>query len=217
MEYLRLIIISGIMLAIAIPLQLNVNRLLKFYDKLLPYSMLREGATYDTTISNFKDYVTHEGKILFVFFPAVILIIPVLFAFEFNYFLNLGIYFGLALPEIMLLCRIKTFGDNNILPETGLGYEPLESYGLSVLSSFWFLVVGFSTLYFTDIPLYIPLVIIILALISSIIPMFPDYINKILPYEIRSEKGAWTLKIIALVAIGIQWIVCVVFYELGLF
>lgn len=30
---------------------------------------------------------------------------------------------------------------------------------------------------------------IILAFISCIIPMFPDYINKFLSYDIRSEKG----------------------------
>jgi len=211
MEFLRLIIIIGIIFAIGIPLQLNVKRLLKFYDRVFPYSILREGATYDFTLDNFNDSVTHEGKILNLSFPFIIISIPVLFFSEFNYFFNIGCYLAFLLPVLMLLCRIRTFGDNNILPETGLGYEPIESWKLSFLALMWGLMIGFSALYFTEIPLHIPLVIISLALISSMIPMFPDYINKILPYEIRTNKGLWTLRIINVVAICIQGVVCTYF------
>jgi len=203
-EFLRFIIIVGFVWVIIVPLQLNLKRLLKIYDKVFPFSILREGATYDTAYDNFKDYITNEGKILNLSVPVIILAIPVLFLSESNYFFNLGFYLTFAIPSAMLLCRIKTFGDNSILPETGLGYEPIGSWLLSYLCLMWGLVVGFSALNFADILLYFPLITISLALISSMIPMFPDYINKLLPYEIRSEKGMWTLRIITAVAICIQ-------------
>ena len=216
MEFLRFIMISGILLAVAIPLQLNAVNLLKFYDRVFPYSFLREGASYDNiSFANFKDSITNEGKILFLSTILIILPIPALFASEFNYFFNLGFYLGFAIPAFVLLCRINVFGDNNVLSETGLGYEPLESWGMSYLSLFWFLTAGFSQLYFTSIPIYMSLVIISLALVFSMIQLFPDYINKILPYEIRSEKGFWTLRIITLVGIGIQWIVR--YFLIGIF
>jgi len=214
LEFLRLIIISVILFAIAIPLQLNLVNLLKFYDRVFHYSILREGATYDNIYDNFEDSVTNEGKILHLSFVAIFLSIPTLFSSEFNYFFNLGFYLGFVIPAVVLLCRIKTFGDNNISPETGLGYEPIQYWVLSYLSLFWALMIGFSALYFTDIPLYIPLVTISLAIMSSMVPMFPDYINKLLPYEIRSEKGMWTLRIINVVTISIQGVVFLIFSSL---
>ena len=142
-------------------------------------------------------------------FPSIILLIPALFLSEFNYLFNLGCYLVFALPSIMLLCRIKTFSEDSILPETRLGYDPFQSWLLSLLSLSPGLVIGLSGLYLGDTPFHVSLIRTSLALISSMITMFPDYINKLLSYEIRSEKGRWTLIIINVVAITMQGVVFV--------
>ena len=111
----------------------------------------------------------------------------------------------------MLLFRIKTFSDDNILPETGLGYDPLQCWKLSFLSLAWGLLIGFSGLYFSYIPLYVSLTIISLAILSSMIPIFPDYLNNLLSYDIRSEKGLWFLRKLTVVAISIQGVAFVFF------
>ena len=208
MDIVRIIMIFGAIMAIFIPLHLNLKNLLKFYDKKFSFSILREGATYDNLYDNFNDIVTNEGKILNMGISLIFISIPLLFAFESNYFLNLGIYLIFAFPAIMLLCRIRTFGDSNILPGTGLGYDPMESWRLSLLSCMWGFMIGFSSLNFISWEyLDIPLITISLAVISGMIPIFPDYINKLVSYEIRSKKGLWTLRIICVVSIVIQLVV----------
>jgi len=233
MDFLRFIIIFGIMFLIAIPLELNWINLVKFYDKVFSYPILHEGITYEnlregpTTKDALKialkdpygfnneaetmldDYLTYEGKIINLSIPLVIMPIPILFLFEDSFFINLGFYLFCALPAVMLLCRIKTFGSSNILPETGLGYEPLNSWKLLLISMVG-VMLGLASIYFPNVPFHFSLVIISSALAFALIPLFPDYINKILPYEIRSEKGYSTLRTIVLIAFYIQMAIFVI-------
>ncbi|WP_155930677.1 hypothetical protein [Methanobrevibacter arboriphilus] len=110
------------------------------------------------------------------------------------------------LPSLMPLLRIHTFNNDNISPETGLGYNPTLLWLLSFFALVMGFGVGFSGLYFDNIPKYIPVIIITLALLSSLIPIFPDKINKYLSYDIRSSKGDWALKKLIVLAISIQLI-----------
>jgi hypothetical protein len=208
MELLRMIIVFGIITIIGTSLQLKLKNVLRFYNKMFPYPILREGAIYD----NLKPGdLTYEGQVIHLAVSASISLFPFLFLSEFNYFFNLGAYLVFVLPALMILSRIKTFSDDNILFETGLGYEPLKCWVLSFLCLVMGLAIGFSQFYFNHIPFYVPLIIITLALMSSLIPIFPDKINKHLSYDIRSEKGMWTLKIFVAIAIFIQSLVFLCF------
>ena len=180
----------------------------KFIDKITPFPFLREGSSYnDRHIKN----ITYEGFVVQTFIMMAIMSIVVLFASEINVYFNIGFFLVAILPPSFLLLRIKTFSDSSILPETNRGYDPVDSYVLSFLGMAMGLVIGFSSLNFDYTPLIFPIVMISGALITSLIPIFPDYINKILPYEIRSEKGTWTLRIINAVAISIQGVIFLYF------
>lgn len=182
------------------------ERIVRFFDKTFSYPILREGCDYSDKPLD----LTYEGTVL-----SIVLIpiecVPMLFLSEFNYFFNIGVYLGFVIPTIMILFRINTFSDKSILLETGLGYEPRQCWVLSFLNLAWPLAIGFSSLYFSDNPFYFSLITITLALFCSMIFIFPDYVNKFLSYDIRSEKGYWFLKKISATTIFIQGLVFIFF------
>lgn len=176
-------IISGFLALI----QFNI---LKFLDNNISYKVLRNGSFDNIRPWRKPGDLTYAGQALILTIPIPALF-PILFFSESNYFFNFGFYLLFVLPSIMPLIRIKIFNDDNILSETGLGYDPIQSWALSFLAMMMGLLIGFSGLNITDTPLYVSLITIGLALVSGMIPMFPDYINRFLSYDIRSEKGVW--------------------------
>ncbi len=175
----------------------------KFLEKISPFPYLRENGHYGGTIED----ITYEGMVIKFFFISILCSILVFFFSDINIFTNIGLSISFLLPGCMLLLRIHTFSDDNILSETGMGYNPTHCWILSFLAGAFCLVIGFSGLNFSNIPLYIPIITIAFTLLCFMIPIFPDYINKLLSYDIRSEKGYLTLRIITAVAIFIQGIV----------
>lgn len=102
------------------------------------------------------------------------------------------------------MLRIRTFRDDNILPEVGWGYDPSASFIFSWLVAFTGFVIGFSRFYSMGFPLYVPFIVIIISLISCIVPMFPDYVNKVVPSDVRTEEGGKWLIFVNLIALSIQ-------------
>lgn len=178
----------------------------RFLDKILPISFLRDN--YDG--SSDERGLTYQGQTVWFFLIGTSVSILFLFLVEGNDWANLGMFLIFFLPGLILLLRIRTFNDSNILSETGLGYDTFNSWKLFwVISTPGFLF-GFSGLGFNTIPLYTP-IIIPLAFICSIVPMFPDYVNKYLSYDIRSKKGIEFLRIFSVCAFIIQIIIIVFF------
>jgi len=54
--------------------------------------------------------------------------------------------------------------------------------------------------------LILPVITLVLILIAGLIPIFPDYINKFLSYDIRSEKGESFLEKITWIFTIISWV-----------
>ncbi|MEA4956760.1 MAG: hypothetical protein VB038_03445, partial [Methanobrevibacter sp.] len=54
--------------------------------------------------------------------------------------------------------------------------------------------------------LILPIIALLLILITGLIPLFPDYINKYLSYDIRSEKGQSFLEKITWIFFAISWV-----------
>lgn len=138
------------------------------------------------------DDQTYEGIILET--PFVILIVAVA-----SYYLvavslhNFWGYVGFVLiflfPFIILLLRIRTFSDSSILENTGVGYHPAYCFILSIFGGCFTTLTGFSMLNSPENPLNLAYSLIIIGLIAQAIPLFPDYINKVVPFEIRSKFG----------------------------
>ncbi|WP_225369144.1 hypothetical protein [Methanobrevibacter arboriphilus] len=55
-------------------------------------------------------------------------------------------------------------------------------------------------------------IVFILALAGAVVPVIPDQINKLLPYDIRSEKGQKLLVAITLVLVISLWLFVIIYY-----
>lgn len=154
---------------------------------------------------------TYEGIILET--PLVILAMAVFFYYPFAVSLNnFPIYLGFVMifffPFIILLLRIRTFSDSSILERTGIGYHPAYCFLLSVFAGGYTTGTGFSMLNFPDKdPSGLAFSMIIVGLIAQTIPLFPDYINKIVPFEIRSKFGYKFMVILAVVIFLATWVI----------
>ncbi|OQD59432.1 hypothetical protein MBBAR_3c00880 [Methanobrevibacter arboriphilus JCM 13429 = DSM 1125] len=107
--------------------------------------------------------------------------------------------------------RVRTFSDDNILPETGIGYNFKFSYFLSLFASVGFFMV-FPLFFGAKDHLYFFVIVFILALAGAVVPVIPDQINKLLPYDIRSEKGQKLLVAITLVLVISLWLFVIIYY-----
>jgi len=208
-----LIIFYIISLAIFLAMHFGRVRFRNFLEKISPFPILREKRTDDDL--KLKD-ITYEAFIIKTFIWSVILSIVALFASEVNFYFNIGFSLVIILPPLFLLLRIKTFSDSNILPKTNRGYNPGESYILSILGGFMGLAIGFSSLNFDYTPISFPIIMISGALFVMLIPIFPDYINKFLDYDIRSERGANLLRYITATGIFILGLIFL-YYSLVVF
>jgi hypothetical protein len=106
--------------------------------------------------------------------------------------------------------RIHTFSDDNILPETETGYAPLGSWVLSMFAStgLYMLFPAFGS----GEPLYFFVIVLIIGLSAALVPIFLDYINKLLPYDIRSEKGVKLLIVITFILWLSLWVFVFVYF-----
>lgn len=62
-------------------------------------------------------------------------------------------------------------------------------YAFSLAAGAFMTVRGFSMLNFPDIPSELAVTVIFLGLIGQTIPLFPDYIEKIVPVKLGIKKG----------------------------
>jgi hypothetical protein len=174
----------------------------RFLDKMSPFPYLREGGSYK--YKNASEELTYQGNVLSNSIGAVLMLIGIYLVFGFTFFPTILI-FPFFIPFILILLRIRTFSDDSILPETGIGYNPLESYRLSLIASAGFIVL-LTMLWFNEPPLYFYIIGLILGLISYLMPIFPDYIGKFLHYELRTEKGQTLLWIITMFVVHILFL-----------
>lgn len=155
------------------------------------------------------DDQTYEGMIIELFNPVSLMAIFLYFPLK-----GKGIYWGFVVswlyPAVMELLRIKTFGERNILPQTGVGYHPVYIYFMAVFAGIGFLLGGFGILNFHN-PSISSILFILIGIGMQTIFMFPDYINRIVPFEIRSPKGHLFLAVLLIfmiffVDIPIVWL-----------
>ena len=164
----------------------------KFLDKISPLPYLREESNYK--FRNAQEEVTSQGMILFLFLNFSVYYLLFLLVFGFDYFM---IIFPVFFPSLMLALRTRTFSDDNILPETGIGYNFIQSYVLSFLGSLGFLMLV-PAFFSSEVHLDLGVIVLILSLISSLVPLFPDYFNRFLPYDVRTKKGQNVFRIISI-------------------
>jgi len=124
---------------------------------------------------------------------------------------NFPIYLGFItiflFPFLILLLRIRIFSDSSILERTGIGYHPAYCFLLSIFAGGFTTGTGFSMLNFPEDPVGLAYSMIIVGLIAQAIPLFPDYINKILPFEIRSKFGYKFMVVLAIVIFFATWLI----------
>lgn len=166
------------------------------------------------------DDQTYEGIILET--PLVVLAMAILFYYPFAISLhNFPIYVGFVMvfffPFVILFFRIRTFSDSNILERTGIGYHPAYCFLLSVFAGGYTTGTGFSMLNFPEDPLGLAYSMIFVGLIAQAIPLFPDYINKLLPFEIRSKFGYKFMVILAVVIFFATWVIHIYLQSLYLY
>jgi len=140
------------------------------------------------------------------------MIIGLYLAFGLSFFPTLLLY-PLLFPYFLFLLRIRTFSDDSILLETGIGYNPLENYRLSLAASAGFIVL-LVTLWFDKLPLYFCIIGLILGLICYLIPIFPDYIGKFFNCDVRTEKGKDFLWLIGMFFVHILFLFVLGFYAI---
>lgn len=177
----------------------------KGLEKLTGIKTVREGV-YQGGL----DDQTYEGIILET--PLVILAMAVFFYYPFVVSLNnFPIYLGFItiflFPFLILLLRIRIFSDSSILERTGIGYHPAYCFLLSIFAGGFTTGTGFSMLNFPEDPVGLAYSMIIVGLIAQAIPLFPDYINKILPFEIRSKFGYKFMVVLAVVIFFATWLI----------
>lgn len=148
------------------------------------------------------DDYSYEGMVFWLL-PSVLIAMVVLFypfaVVRGNFPFYLGAMIGFLYPSLIMLLRLKTFSDTKIKESTGLGYHPGAYLAIS-LGAGWFMTArGFSMLNFQNIPSELAYITIILGLIAQTIPLFPDYIDKISPTDLRSKTGLLFMGIIAVI------------------
>jgi hypothetical protein len=147
------------------------------------------------------DDQTYEGIILETPFVVLILALvsyyPIAVSMQ-NFSGYVGFVMIFLVPLLILLVRIRTFSDSSILDSTGIGYHPAYCFLFSVFGGGFTTVTGFSMLNFSD-PASLAYSMILVGLIAQAIPLFPDYINKIVPFEIRSTSGYKFMAILTVV------------------
>lgn len=146
------------------------------------------------------DDYSYEGMVFWIL-PSFALIAIVMF-YPFAIVRNnlpfyLGAMVGFLYPSLIMFLRLKTFSDTCINEETGLGYHPGAYLAVS-LGAGWFMTArGFSMLNFQDIPAQLAYFVIALGLIAQTIPLFPDYLDRIVPVDLRSKAGLHFMGILA--------------------
>ncbi|MCC7550498.1 MAG: hypothetical protein KO316_03215 [Methanobacterium sp.] len=156
------------------------------------------------------DDQTYEGIILET--PFVVLIIalvsyyPIAVSMQ-NFPGYVGFVMWFFFPFLILLLRIRTFSDSSILEWTGIGYHPAYCFLLSIFAGGYSTGTGFSMLNFPGNPVGLAYSMIMVGLIAQAIPLFPDYINKMVPFEIRSKSGYKFMAILAVILFFTTWFI----------
>lgn len=96
----------------------------KFFDKIVPFSVLREN--HDDSIH--IDNLTFQGQCFWLFILSCILGFSIFFFPNPNHWVSIGLFLMFFIPGLILLLRMRIFNDNNVLSKTGLGYDPLKSW-----------------------------------------------------------------------------------------
>ncbi|WP_225369149.1 hypothetical protein [Methanobrevibacter arboriphilus] len=154
--------------------------------------------------------MSSEGFIINSFILIVILNLSVLIAFEFS-LVSVAVFLPILIPACLILLRINIFSEDNILPETEIGYFPIFSYILSFIASIGFFMI-FPAFTSNEGSFWFYIIVFVLASIGAIVPVIPDQINKLLPYDIRNTKGQKLLVAITLVLVISLWLFVIIYY-----
>lgn len=199
--YARLFLILIIGLIFELIFRINKDRMGKFIDKTFDFPYLKEGGNYK--YKNMYEELSPEGFIINLFIAILVASLTIFTVFEFN-LISIAMFLPMLLPASLLFLRIHTFSDKNILPETNIGYNAMFSFMLSAIASIGFYML-FPSLLGGDYPLYYDIIIFVLASAGVIVPMIPDYINKLLPFDIRTLNGQRIIVILVVILVISLW------------
>ena len=202
---LFLLIVEALLLGLLFWVLFKIG-LWRFLDRNLPFSFFREG--YDGSMN--LNGLTYQGQSFWLAILSLTFSVLFLFMAVGTFGIKFGLFLIFFVPGIVLLLRIRTFNESNILPETGLGYDPFLGFKFSFFSSWPGLMFGFTGLFLNPIPWYVPF-LIPMGFIFALIPLFPDYINKYLSYDIRSKKAFDFFQPLGIFGVILQLVIWVIF------
>ena len=206
--FMKTMIFSFLMLTSLAIMELGRGPISRFLDKISPFPFLREGGNYK--YKNFSEEVTIEGQIIWTLFYLILIGASLFLSFGVHWF-TLGVIFAVVLPCVLIIIRRDIFGDNNIVQDTLIDYNIKETFIKSFVGSAGFLFF-FITMFRAE-SLIFPIIILILVIIASSVPFFPDYIIKKLPYDFNTKKGRLYFEIITLIPIAIEYGFCLIFFK----
>jgi hypothetical protein len=125
-----------------------------------------------------------------------------------NFWFGLGLGVAVVYPICVMFLRIKTFSDRSIPVGGGFGFMPLSYWILSVALGFFTVVRGFSGLnfYLSDgsVSLEFVAISIIIGVVVQSVVLFPDKLNKVVPFDLRTKKGFIFMIVLAFILFGLS-------------
>jgi hypothetical protein len=138
--------------------------------------------------------------------PAFFLLFLVFGLMSGNFWFGLGGALALVYPIMGMFLRIKVFSEDNT-PDSSFGFMPIAYWILSAGLGFLTVGLGFSSInsyISTGIPsLEMAIVSIVLGLLLQTVYLFPDKIDKIVPFELGTKTGFVLMLILAFVLLVI--------------
>jgi len=125
-----------------------------------------------------------------------------------NFWFGLGLGVAVVYPILFMFFRIHTFSDRSIPVGGGFGFMPLSYWILSVALGFFTVVRGFSGLnfYLSDgsVSLEFVVISILIGVVVQSVVLFPDKIDRLVPFDLRTKKGFIFMIVLAFILFGLS-------------
>ena len=181
----------------------GVVLILCFWDKLdKKYGFRPKRSPYQCS------YQFYVVLLLFSMAPAIFIFGLFLGLEMGSFWFGFGFAFAAVFPICVMFLRIKTFSDRSIPVGGGFGFMPLSYWILSVALGFFTVVRGFSGLnfYLSDgsVSLEFVAISIIIGVVVQSVVLFPDKLNKVVPFDLRTKKGFIFMIVLAFILFGLS-------------
>ena len=185
---------------------LNITLILYFWDNLnKKYGMRPTKSPYELSYQSYVICLLCGG-------PTFFLGMLFLGFTTNNFWFGLGGAVAIVYPIIGMFLRIRTFSDSSIPNKGDFGFMPISYWILATALGLFTVGLGFSDihLYFANgsPSLEAAVFIIILGLLVQSVYLFPDKLNRVVPFDLRTKNGFWFMFVLAFVLFGVsQWLI----------